>query len=113
MSGEPSSTCINEGRDRKTNAVKWTATPVDLVFGSNSELRAIADDPAYTLSGISVLAVKGGEVAYEFRHGRRRIDDDQRQILHHRRVLEPVVQQDRPRARRLGRRPEHRSKPVR
>jgi catalase-peroxidase len=31
-----------EGRDRATNKVKWTATPVDLVFGSNSELRAIA-----------------------------------------------------------------------
>jgi len=34
---------VYEGRDRKTNAVKWTATPVDLVFGSNSELRAIAE----------------------------------------------------------------------
>lgn len=32
-----------EGRDRETNKVKWTATPVDLVFGSNSELRAIAE----------------------------------------------------------------------
>ena len=34
---------IYEGRDRKTNALKWTATPVDLIFGSNSELRAIAE----------------------------------------------------------------------
>ncbi|MBA3974518.1 MAG: catalase/peroxidase HPI [Candidatus Solibacter sp.] len=34
---------VYEGRDRKTGAVKWTATPVDLVFGSNSELRAIAE----------------------------------------------------------------------
>ena len=32
-----------EGRDRKTNELKWTATPVDLVFGSNSELRAVAE----------------------------------------------------------------------
>ena len=32
-----------EGHDRKTGAVKWTATRVDLVFGSNSQLRAIAE----------------------------------------------------------------------
>ncbi len=31
------------GRDRKTGAVKWTATRVDLVFGSNSQLRAVAE----------------------------------------------------------------------
>jgi catalase-peroxidase len=35
-----------EGRDRATGAVKWTATAVDLVFGSNSQLRAIAEDYA-------------------------------------------------------------------
>jgi catalase-peroxidase len=34
---------VYEGRDRKTDAVRWTATPVDLIFGSNSELRAIAE----------------------------------------------------------------------
>jgi len=34
---------IFEGRDRATNELKWTATPVDLIFGSNSELRAIAE----------------------------------------------------------------------
>ncbi len=34
---------VFEGRDRKTGAVKWTATIVDLVFGSNSELRALAE----------------------------------------------------------------------
>ncbi len=34
---------VFEGRDRKTNALKWTATRVDLVFGSNSELRALAE----------------------------------------------------------------------
>ena len=32
-----------EGRDRKTGAVKWTGCRVDLVFGSNSELRALAE----------------------------------------------------------------------
>jgi catalase-peroxidase len=32
-----------EGRDRKTGAVKWTGTAVDLVFGANSQLRAIAE----------------------------------------------------------------------
>jgi len=32
-----------EGRDRASNAVKWTATPADLVFGSNSQLRALAE----------------------------------------------------------------------
>jgi catalase-peroxidase len=32
-----------EGRDRGTNKLKWIATPVDLVFGSNSELRAVAE----------------------------------------------------------------------
>jgi catalase-peroxidase len=32
-----------EGRDRATGDVKWTATRVDLVFGSNSQLRALAE----------------------------------------------------------------------
>ncbi len=32
-----------EGRDRATGKVKWTGTRVDLVFGSNSQLRAIAE----------------------------------------------------------------------
>jgi catalase-peroxidase len=34
---------LYEGHDRKTGQLKWTATSVDLVFGSNSELRAIAE----------------------------------------------------------------------
>ncbi len=34
---------IFEGRDRKTGELKWQATPVDLVFGSSSELRAVAE----------------------------------------------------------------------
>lgn len=36
------------GRDRKTNALKWSATRVDLIFGSNSELRALAEVYAAT-----------------------------------------------------------------
>ena len=35
-----------EGRDRETNDIKWTATRADLIFGSNSQLRAIAESYA-------------------------------------------------------------------
>ena len=38
---------IYEGLDRKTGQVKYTATPVDLIFGSNSELRAVAEAYAF------------------------------------------------------------------
>jgi catalase-peroxidase len=34
---------VYEGRERRTGAVKWTGTAVDIVFGSNSQLRAIAE----------------------------------------------------------------------
>jgi catalase-peroxidase len=34
---------VYEGRDRKTNALKWTGTRVDLIFGSHSQLRAFAE----------------------------------------------------------------------
>jgi catalase-peroxidase len=34
---------VFEGRDRATGALKWTGTRVDLIFGSNSELRALAE----------------------------------------------------------------------
>ncbi|AOM79411.1 catalase/peroxidase HPI [Pedobacter steynii] len=40
---------VYEGRDRNTNEVKWTGTRADLVFGSNSELRAIAE--VYGIAG--------------------------------------------------------------
>ena len=40
---KPSGDNAYEGRDRQTGAVKWTATRVDLAFGSNSQLRAIAE----------------------------------------------------------------------
>ena len=42
---------VYEGRDRKTNEVKWTGTRVDLIFGSNSELRALAE--VYALRGLA------------------------------------------------------------
>ncbi len=42
---------IYEGRNRETGALKWTATPVDLIFGSNSELRAVAEVYAFDDSG--------------------------------------------------------------
>jgi len=34
---------IFQGKDRKTNKVKWTGTRADLIFGSNSQLRALAE----------------------------------------------------------------------
>lgn len=34
---------VYEGRDRESGEVRWTATAVDLVFGANSQLRAIAE----------------------------------------------------------------------
>jgi catalase-peroxidase len=37
------SDAVYEGRDRTTGEIKWTGTRVDLVFGSNSQLRAIAE----------------------------------------------------------------------
>jgi catalase-peroxidase len=40
---QPSSDGVFEGRDRTTGEVKWTGTRIDLLFGSNSQLRAIAE----------------------------------------------------------------------
>jgi len=39
----PTAEGIYEGHDRATGKVKWTATPVDLMFGSSAELRAVAE----------------------------------------------------------------------
>jgi catalase-peroxidase len=39
----PESDDVFEGRDRKSGELKWTGTRVDLIFGSNSQLRAIAE----------------------------------------------------------------------
>ena len=47
---------VYEGRDRGTGAVKWTATPVDLIFGSNSELRAVSE--AYAVDGSNEAFVR-------------------------------------------------------
>ena len=42
---------IYEGVDRKSGAVKWKATPVDLIFGSHAELRAVVEVYAFNGSG--------------------------------------------------------------
>ena len=47
---------LYEGASRDTGKVKWTATTVDLVFGSNSELRAIAE--AYAAKDGDKLFIK-------------------------------------------------------
>jgi catalase-peroxidase len=47
---------VFEGRDRQSGELKWTATPVDLVFGSNTELRAVAE--AYAVSDAGERFVK-------------------------------------------------------
>ncbi len=44
-----------EGRDRKTHEVKWTATRADLVFGSNSQLRGLAEAYACNDSGAAFV----------------------------------------------------------
>ncbi len=44
----PADANVLEGRDRKTGALKWTGTVVDLVFGSNSQLRSLAEVYAAT-----------------------------------------------------------------
>jgi catalase-peroxidase len=40
---QPGKDGVYEGRDRKSKAAKWTATRVDLTFGSNAQLRALAE----------------------------------------------------------------------
>jgi catalase-peroxidase len=47
-SKSPKTEGVYEGRDRSSGKLKWTATPVDLIFGSNSELRAVAEAYAST-----------------------------------------------------------------
>ena len=47
---------LYEGRDRKTNALKWTGTRVDLIFGSHSQLRAFAE--VYACEGTKEKFVK-------------------------------------------------------
>jgi len=52
-----------EGMDRKTSEVKWTGTRVDLIFGSNSELRAIAE--VYASNGGDAKFVKDFVAAWD------------------------------------------------
>ena len=52
-----------EMRDRKTGQVKWTATRVDLVFGSNSELRALSE--VYATSDSQAKFVKDFVAAWD------------------------------------------------
>ena len=52
---------VFEGRDRKTNQVKWTGTRVDLIFGSHAQLRALAE--VYAMRG------REGEVCERLRGG--------------------------------------------
>ncbi|SFM97764.1 catalase/peroxidase HPI [Dokdonella immobilis] len=47
---------VLEGRDRKTGELKWTGTVVDLVFGSNSQLRALAE--VYACSDVEAVFVR-------------------------------------------------------
>jgi catalase-peroxidase len=53
---------ILEGRDRQTGSLKWTATQVDLVFGSNAQLRAIAE--VYACSDSALKFVEDFVVAW-------------------------------------------------
>ncbi len=65
---------VYEGRDRKTNQVKWTGTRVDLIFGSHSQLRALAE--VYACADVE------GEVRQGLRRG---LDQgDERRSLRHR-----------------------------
>jgi catalase-peroxidase len=55
----PETLTVFEGRDRTTDEIKWTGTRVDLVFGSNSQLRAIAE--VYACDDSKEAFVKGDE----------------------------------------------------
>jgi catalase-peroxidase len=54
---------VFEGRDRTTNKVKWTGTRVDLIFGSNSQLRALAE--VYASSDAQDLFLKDFVAAWD------------------------------------------------
>jgi catalase-peroxidase len=59
---ESSTPGVFEGRDGATGAVKWTGTEVDLIFGSNSQLRAIAE--VYACSDSQEAFVKAFAAAW-------------------------------------------------
>ena len=56
MGASATSEGVYEGRDRGTGQLKWTATRADLIFGSNSQLRAIAE--VYACSDAKEMFVK-------------------------------------------------------
>jgi catalase-peroxidase len=65
-----------EGRDRKTGKVKWTGTAVDLVFGSNSQLRAVAEvyacadsQPAFVLDFVAAWTKVMNLDRFDLAHG--------------------------------------------
>ncbi len=60
---KPSGENLYEGRDRGTGEVKWTATSVDLVFGSHSELRALAE--VYAADDAEVKLVRDFVAAWD------------------------------------------------
>jgi catalase-peroxidase len=62
-SGNGSSAQLYEGRDRATGEAKWTGTAVDLVFGSNSQLRAISE--VYASSDASEKFVRDFVAAWD------------------------------------------------
>jgi len=59
---QPAGENAYEGRDRKTNAVKWTGTRVDLIFGAHSQLRAFAE--VYASSDAKAKFVKDFAAAW-------------------------------------------------
>jgi catalase-peroxidase len=76
----PKDANVFEGRDRATGEIKWTATRVDLVFGSNSQLRAIAE--VYASSDAQKKFVRDFAAAwnkvmnldrYDLEHGRQKL----------------------------------------
>ncbi len=72
---------VFEGRDRKTGALKWTATQADLVFGSNAELRALAEVYASSDAGRKFaqdFACAWGKVMHLDRFDLARIGDVER-----------------------------------
>jgi catalase (peroxidase I) len=60
---------VYEGRDRKASEVKWTGTRVDLIFGSHSQLRALAEVYACTDSEGEVCERLRGGVDQGDEHG--------------------------------------------
>ena len=78
---------VFEGRDRATGNLKWTATRVDLIFGSNSELRAIAE--VFGCADSQVQFVHGFVAAWNKVMNLDRFDLGQREVTRPRRAAKP------------------------